>query len=180
VVEINNGQMRNSEVHLTGFSDIKTSSEVLENVKTERSFSDRRIAEIKPGEAARLRAFIVQSFPPRFFDVCPECNGKAVSDAEGAVCEKHGRVVPSKRALLNIVLDDGSESIRAVLFSERISDLGFNLEESFEIARDKILGKEMWFSGTVRQNKFFNNSEFFVDGASELDIDKLVESLEKN
>lgn len=180
VIEISNANMRNNEVHLTGFSDLKISSEKIDNPVIERIFSARRLAEVKIGDAAKLRAFVVQAFPPRFFDVCPECSGKVISNPEGTTCEKHGRVIPSKRALLNVILDDGSESIRAVFFSEQIKNAGFNVEESFEVVREKILGKEMLFSGTVRQNKFFNNSEFFVDSAEELDVDKLISELEKN
>ncbi len=180
VIEIANANMRNDEVHLTGFSDLKISQEVMENVKSERLFSDKRLAEVRTGEAVKLRAFVVQAFPPRFFDTCPECNGKAVSDGEMAVCEKHGRVVPQKRALLNIVLDDGTENSRAVLFSEAIEQLGFNLGEAFDTARETLLGRELMFSGTMRQNKFFNNNELFVSGIEEIDLDKMIEILEKN
>lgn len=179
VIEITNGNMRNNEVHLAGFSDIKISQDKIENVNMNKNFAAKNLAEVKPGEALKNRAFIVQAFPPRFFDVCPECSGKAVSDADGSVCEKHGRVIPLKRALLNIVLDDGTESIRAVLFSEQIEKLGFNLAEDFTSEREKFLGKEMIFSGSVRQNKFFNNSELFVDNSEEIDVDKLIEGLEK-
>lgn len=178
VIDIANANMRNNEVHLTAFSDLKISQEKIDNPVVERSFSSRRLGEMKIGDAAQLRAFIVQAFPPRFFDVCPECSGKVTSSAEGTNCEKHGRVMPSKRALLNVILDDGSESMRAVFFSEQIGRLGFNVEENFDSARQKILGKEMLFSGTVRQNKFFNNSEFFVDGAEELDLDRTISELE--
>lgn len=179
VVEINNAGMRNNEVHLTGFSDIKISGDKIENPITERSFFDKKLADIKPGEAVKFRAFIVQTFPPKFFDVCPECSGKVIPDGEGAVCEKHGRVIPDKRALLNLVLDDGTENMRAVLFSEQIGRLGFNLAENFITEKEKLLGKEMFFSGTVRQNKFFNNIELFVDDSEDINVDKLVEQLEK-
>jgi len=179
VLEISNAGMRNNEVHLTGFSDIKISQDKIESVNTDRSFFDKKIIDTRTGEAVKLRAFIVQAFPPRFFDVCPECSGKAVADAEGSVCEKHGRVIPQKRALLNLVLDDGTESLRAVLFSEAIGKLGFNLEEQFDSSRNLVLGRELLFSGTVRQNKFFNNQELFVDGIEEPDLDKLISELEK-
>ncbi|MFH1710803.1 MAG: DUF2240 family protein [Nanoarchaeota archaeon] len=180
VIEIANGNMRNSEVHLSGFSDIKISGEKIENVKTERSYSEKKMAEIKSGEAVKLRAFIVQAFEPRFFDVCPECSKKAVSDGDGAVCEKHGRVVPQKRALLNLVLDDGTENVRAVLFSEQIDNAGFNLEEDFAVEKAKFLGREMAFSGTVRENKYFNNQELFISDIEEINLDNLISELERS
>ena len=180
VIEINNANMKNSEVHLSGFADIKLSGEKLENVKTERNFSDKKMADVKTGDAVKLRAFIVQIFEPRFFDVCPECSGKEVSDGDGAVCDKHGRVVPLKRALLNLVLDDGTENIRAVLFSEQIDNAGFNVQENFALEKAKFLGREMAFSGTVRQNKFFNNQELFISGVEEINLDNLISELEKS
>jgi len=179
VIEINNANMKNSEVHLSGFADIKLSGEKLENVKTERNFSNKKMIDVKTGDAVKLRAFIVQIFEPRFFDVCPECSGKAISDGDGAVCDKHGRVVPLKRALLNIVLDDGTENIRAVLFSEQIDNAGFNIQENFATEKAKFLGREMAFSGTVRQNKFFNNQELFISGVEEVNLDNLISELEK-
>lgn len=179
VVDISGGSMRNSEIHLTAFSDIKLSQDKIENVKTAREFFEKRLSDTKIGEAIQLRAFIVQAFEPRFFEVCPECNGKVISDAEGSVCEKHGRVVPGKRALLNIVLDDGSGNVRAVLFSDQITQLGLNLEESFVLEKTKLLGKEMQFSGTMRLNKFFNNEEFFVSELGDINLDELIARLEK-
>ena len=80
-------------------------------------------------------------------------------------------------------MDDGTETIRAVLFHERISDLGINdLEDTENLNRKKqeLLGKEMFFSGSIRMNKFFENPELIVDGVKETNIDELIEKLEKN
>jgi hypothetical protein len=178
-IEISNANMRESELHLTGFSDIKISSERIDSIKAERQFFEKRLVEIKPGDSLKARAFILQVFEPRFFEVCPECKTKAVQSADGAFCEKHGKIAPVKRALLNMVLDDGSESMRAVLFNEQIDKLGLALEENFLTEREKILGREAWFSGAVRQNKFFNNSELFVEDIQEVDLDSLISNLEK-
>ena len=51
--------------------------------------------------------------------------------------------------------------------------------DKFIQKREELLGQEKYFSGTVRQNKLFNNLEFFVSSINELDIDKLIEVLEK-
>lgn len=176
VVEISNAGMRNSEIHLTGFSDIKISQEVIENVKTERVYNEKKIQELGKGESGRVRAFIVQAFPPRFFNVCPECSSSAKLDGENYLCAKHGRVMPVKRALLNVILDDGSENIRAVLFNEQMQKLGVNAEN---FNRDGLLGTEAFFSGSVRENKLFNNPEIFVSDIESIEVEKLIESLEK-
>ena len=179
VVEISNAALRNSEVHLSAFSEIKQSNEILENVKVDRSYSDKKLGDIKIGESARVRAFIVQSFEPKFFEICPECRGRARLDGENYMCLKHGKVMPVKRALISIVLDDGSANLRSVLFSDNIEKLGINLESSFIEEKEKLIGKEYWFSGQVRQNKLFNNNEFFINDIEDIDIDKLIASLEK-
>jgi len=183
VVEISNASLRNTELHLGGFSDLKKSSEVIENVKAEREFAEKKISEFSVGGSFKTRAIIVQIFEPRFFYVCPECNGKVISEAESYICQQHGKVIPRKRALLSLILDDGTGNIRAVLFSEQIEMLGLSENELegdvFLQKREELLGKEAFFSGAVRQNKLFNNLEFFVSDIKNIDIEKLIEALEK-
>ena len=182
VVEITKGSMRNMELHLTGFSDIKLSPVEMKNVKTEMEFYESEIKDFKIGKSFKTRAIIVQVFEPRFFQVCPECGKKVVNGAEGYKCEKHGKVVPQRKVLISLILDDGSESIRSVLFSEQIEKLGLKMEdledENFVKTRENLLGKEAYFSGSVRQNKLFNNQEFFVSDIQEIEIEKLIEVLE--
>ena len=44
--------------------------------------------------------------------------------------------------------------------------------------RENLLGKEMIFSGNVRTNKFFNNNEFIIEDANEINVDGLIANLE--
>ena len=182
-VEISNSNLRNNELHLTGFSDIKKTNLVIDNVKEEQEFREKKIADFNIGGSFNARAFIVQAFEPRFFEVCPECGSRVMSDVDSSRCTKHGKVIPKRRALLSIVLDDGTASIRAILFSEQIEKLGLKEEELepgiFIEKRKSLLGREALFSGSVRQNKLFNNLEFFISDMKDLDIDKLIEALEK-
>ncbi|MBU2052758.1 MAG: DUF2240 family protein [Nanoarchaeota archaeon] len=184
VVEISNGSMRDNEIHLGSFSELKLSKKVLENVRAERIVKEKSIIDFRVGDGSSVRAFVVQTFEPRFFYVCPECKKKAVQEGESFVCVEHGKVTPEKRALINIVIDDGTESIRSVLFHEAIPSLGLTELENTEKLlnqREDLLGKEMIFSGNVRNNKFFNNAEFIVDGVKEVNIDELIGVLgEKN
>ncbi|MFH1151918.1 MAG: hypothetical protein ABIJ14_04120 [Nanoarchaeota archaeon] len=177
VVEISNGSMRDNEIHLGSFSELKLSKKVLENVRAERIVKEKSIIDFRVGDGSSVRAFVVQTFEPRFFYVCPECKKKAVQEGESFVCVEHGKVTPEKRALINIVIDDGTESIRSVLFHEAIPSLGLTELENTEKLlnqREDLLGKEMIFSGNVRNNKFFNNAEFIVDGVKEVNIDELI------
>lgn len=183
VIEIANGGMRDNEIHLGSFSEFKKSDEVLESVKSEIVTAEKNIFDFKNMESAKTRAFIMQVFDPRFFNVCPECKRKANPEGEGFICSgEHGKVIPEKRSLINIVIDDGTESIRSVLFHENISSLGLtDLEnvESMIKQKQALLGKEMFFSGNVRKNKLFNNMEFIIEKAEEVNLDALIKELEK-
>ncbi len=181
MVELSNGTMRDTEIHLGSFSELKKSEESIEDVKTERVVAEKQIFEFKNGQSVSVRAFIVQSFEPRFFYVCPECRKKVVSGSEGFVCAEHGKINAEKRALINFVIDDGTETIRSVVFSDALSSLGITELENPELLiqqREDLLGKEMVFVGNVRNNKFFNNSELIVDDVKEVNLDELINRLE--
>lgn len=182
VVEISNGSMRENELHLGSFSGLKLTNQLIEAVNTERVFREKKISEIKTSDSAKMRAFIVQSFEPRFFYVCPECKKKANQEEGGFVCAEHGKVAAEKRALLNLVLDDGTETIRGVVFHNNLESIGLTeLENPEELAnqRNALLGKEMFFYGTMRNNKVFNTPEFIIDRAELVNLDLLIQELEK-
>lgn len=182
VVEISNGSMRDNELHLGSFSEFKLSSEDMDDVKTEKIVREKNIVDFRKGENTSVRAFVVQIFEPKFFNVCPECKKKVVQEGDVFSCGEHNKVIPEKRALVNIVLDDGTESIRSVIFHEKISSLGLtDLENSNLLLQQKqnLLGKEMFFTGNVRNNAFFNTPEFIIDDVKELNLDEVIQSLEK-
>ncbi len=182
VIEIKNGSVRDNEIHLGSFSELKISNEDFSRVITERVIREKKIFDFRVSDVARTRAFIVQTFEPRFFHVCSECGKKVVSGAEGFVCSEHGKVASEKKALINFVIDDGTESIRAVAFSNTLNGLGITaLDDPDELIsqRSSLLGKEMVFIGNVRTNKFFNNLELILDEVKEVDVDEVIERLEK-
>ncbi len=184
VVDISNASMRSGEVHLGSFSDIKLTNEEMKSVVEGRIVKEKKISDIRNSDHAKFRAFIVQSFGPKIFEICPECRKKAIQGADGFSCEQHGRIVPERRALLNLVLDDGTETLRAVIFSDNFSKIGILDWEDIEseklfLQRQELLGREMFFSGEIRNNKFFNNLELIVDGIEKIDLDLLVNELEK-
>jgi ssDNA-binding replication factor A large subunit len=179
VLEISGAGIRNGELHLSSFADVKKSSEKIENVVESESHREVKLDSVKNGELVSSRAFIVQSFEPRYFEVCPQCSKKAV---EGK-CNEHGPISPEKRALLNVVIDDGNESLRCVLFGEQIEKLGLSKEEVFDLEKfadkkDSLLGKEMIFSGRVRTNELYNTTELTVNGAEEVKPEELIKTLE--
>ena len=165
VVEIMNGSARDGEVHLGSFSELKLSTEVIENPRMELVMKEKEINEFRVADNVKTRAFIVQIFPPRFFESKQNPGEKGV--------------------LLNVVLDDGSETIRAVIFNDTIKKLGLGVEPEEENAgifndkKDELLGKEMVFAGNVRKNKMFENLEFVIDNVNQVNLDELISVLEK-
>ena len=180
VVEISNASIRNGEIHLSSFSEIKVSDKAIENPVTEKPVFNKTIAQFNTSDNVSTRAFIVQMFEPKFFEVCPECRKKV---SELGECNEHGKVVPERRCLLSFVLDDGSDSIRGTLFSENLEKIFTKEEledsEKFAVKKNDLLGKEVLVSGSVRKNKMFDSNDFVVDCFEDIDMDKLIEELEK-
>ena len=181
VVEILNGTMREEELHLGNFSEFKPSRENLENVQTkiERTAKEKTISALNVGENVSVRGFIVQAFEPRGFFVCVQCKKKVVQETDGFVCAEHGKNLGEKRFLMNFVVDDGTATIRAVVFHENLTGLGFTVldEEILRQQKENIIGKEMLFTGNVRMNKFFNNPELIISGVKEINPDELIKIL---
>lgn len=175
VVEITNASMRDNEMHLGSFSGFKISDEVIGNVQTEKVSHEKSISEFKIGDSPIVRAFIVQTFEPRFFEV-NKATGRKITEQE-----KASGIESEKRALINLVIDDGTETMRAVLFHENLKEIGLNELDDLEktiYQREDLLGKEFIFSGNVRRNNFFNNEEFIVDSVKTINFDELISKLE--
>lgn len=183
VIEIVNASMREGEAHLSGFSEIKLSNKDLGEVKTTRQTQEKTLTEIQAGQNVKVRGIVVQLFNPRFFNVCPECGKKVISEVDGFSCAEHGKVQPKERALMNFVLDDGTENIRAVLFSEQIGKLipeeDLKDLDKMNIFREDFLGSEYWLSGSVRKNQLFNNLEIIGSELEKVDPVQIIAILEK-
>lgn len=179
-VEIANADVRNSELHVGSFGDLKLSQVVINNVQTKPVVQTKAIDKMNMNDNILVRAFIVQIFGPTFYSTCPECNKKVTELNE---CEAHGKVAPKRNAILTLIIDDGSGNIRAVLFSEQIKKLNDGQEipsvEDFIDKRKALIGKEIFLEGSVRKNKLSENLEIFVSDIRETNIDQLIEELDK-
>jgi replication factor A1 len=182
VVEIKNGSTRDSEIHLGSFSEIKKSDKILSDVKTEKVVKEETIENVVQGQSVKVRGVVVQMFAPRFFNVCPDCGKKVTPDGDSHSCAEHGKVLPKERSLVNFVLDDGTESIRVVLFSEQLEKLvsqeALKTPEGLTIFREDLLGSELWVSGNIRKNQLFNNIEIIGQDVEKVNPDELVRKLE--
>lgn len=164
VIEIRGASVKNGEIHVSAFSDIKPSDKKFDSVKEVSTPTAGKFSEAKEGTLASVRAFIVQTFEPRFFDS---------KKNEG-----------EKGVLFNIVLDDGTATMRSVLFGENIKKLlNVNDEELFSLdtlntKRAELIGEEKVFTGTFRMNSFSNNLEFSIRGIEEFVLDSVIKELE--
>jgi len=177
VIEISGANVRNNELHLSSFAEIKLSDEKIERVIEQQITSEKKLKDVSSGQNIRTRAVIVHAFEPRYFEVNPE-TGKKFTEAD-----KNNGLKPKKRALLNITLDDGTETIRSVLFGEQINKLGLSDEEIFSLeeyakAKDKILGEEKYFLGQIRTSSFSNTLEFSISAIEEVNPSELIKELE--
>ncbi len=182
-VEIKNASVRDSEVHLSAFSDIKKSNLVVADVKIEQIKHEKKLIDVNVGDNIKVRGTVVQVFNPKFFNVCPECNRRVAQVPEGYSCETHGIVSPKEKSILNFVLDDGTDSIRVVLFSDQISKIidenAIKSPEDFLLFKDDFLGSEFFLGGNVRKNSFFNNLELIGEEIEKVNADSIVSELEK-
>ena len=181
VVEIKNGATRDSEIHLSGFSELKKSGVVFDSVKTEASVTEATLAEVRQGQNVRIRGTVVRMFPPRFYSVCSTCNKKVAQEGEVYKCAEHGIVTPGERAILSFVLDDGTETMRIAMFSDQIKLLipeeDLKDEAKALAFRNDFLGSEIYLSGNVRRNQMFNNTEIIASGIEKVDVEKLIVEL---
>ena len=174
-IEVTSGSMRQGEVHMGSFAELKLSDEKFPNVKTEKPIKKKDIQEFNVGDKVNTRAFVVQAFTPRFFVANPETGRKATEE------EISSGIPTEKRAVLNIVLDDGTENTRAVLFHEMVQRVGidgYEDEEKLKEQTQNVLGKEFVFGGDVRMNSYFNNPELIVDSVDEINVERLIDELE--
>jgi len=182
VVEIRNGMTRENEIHLSGFAELKKSSKTMDNVKTEILVLEKSLDEARQGQVVKIRGIVVSMFPPRFYFVCPTCNKKVVLEGEKYRCAEHGEVASKSKAILNFVIDDGTETMRVVMFSDQISMIipeeDLKDASKVEIFKEDFLGSEIYLSGTVKRNQLFNNLEIVANNIEKVDVEKLIVELE--
>ncbi|MBW2976360.1 DUF2240 family protein [Candidatus Woesearchaeota archaeon] len=192
-VRDNNG---NIELHLNERSQliINPEGETVGNVK-QQSAERKSINQLTERDSTvEILGTIVQIFDPRFFEICPEC-GKRAKNAEGSfVCDTHKEIEPDYSYVLNLIVDDGTENIRAVFFRESMENLismgrgkilGYkDNPEQFEAVKTELLGNIVKIKGRVKKNLFFDRLELLANEAllnpdPEEEIKRLDEEVKK-
>ncbi len=194
ILRINNGYSREnngySEVHLGNKAKILINPEgvIIDGIKAgaRKSLLKKQIKDLKENESAEVIGTIVQVFDPRFYSACPECN-KKVEFIDGSYrCGQHGEVVVKDSPIVNIFLDDGTESVRIVCFrdvAERVlnnqSSKFKELPSEFETFKNDLLGKQYRISGKVVRNTMFDRLEVIANSIDEINASDYADEIVK-
>ena len=178
ILKISNAYVRpnsfgNNEVHMGNQASfvVNPEGETLENVKTSLSPEKKAIKDLTQDDTVTLVGTIVQIFEPRFYDACPECQKKVVTENGVFKCVTHGIVQSVPLAVLNFVFDDGTENIRVVCFRDlvkqvlEVDDVTLLKENpsAFRDVQRKVAGKQLQVNGRVTMNTFFNRLEVLAN-----------------
>ena len=178
------------EVHLgeRGEIEVNPEGETVENVRQGSGFERKKISELNDGtENVELLGTVVQVFDPRFFMVHPE-SGRRIQEGDD--------VVPALSYVMNVVLDDGTGTIRGVFWKNQTNHLlGKNEEEMgafkedpslFESMKTDLLGEQFKVMGRVKKNDMFDRLEFnaqIVEKANPQEeiakVEAIIETVEK-
>ena len=188
IVKIKSAYVRENqgrkEIHLGDKSALQINPEgvQIEEMKEQR----KKIADLKEDDQRiELLGTIVQVFNPTFYEVCSKCRKRIKADA-GFACAEHGKVEPDYSYVLNILLDDGSGSLRVTCFGQQadslIKDLGTmkGKPELFEESKSEILGNIVKVTGVVKKNNMSGALDFIarnIDAAP--DPEEELKKLEK-
>jgi replication factor A1 len=177
IVKIVSGYVRENrnnekEVHINNMGKVLVNpeGETVKDVKQTITSNRKKIKDLTEDDSnVEVLGTIVQVFDPRFFEVCPECGKRIRNQGEGFSCETHGKVGPSYSFVLNVFLDDGTDSIRTVFFrnqglrlldktSEQMIEYKEN-PEKFEDIKTELLGNIIKVVGRTTKNEMFDRLE---------------------
>lgn len=197
VVKLKDSYVRNNqgqkELHLNDRSSLKLNpSDIkIEGVSEPKPMESTRkkIKDLQENEQnSEIFATVVQVYDPRFFEQCPTCRKKPVQGDDGFICEEHGPINPVYGYVVNVILDDGSDSIRAVMFREQMQQLFGKTDEQllelrktpemFENLKTDLLGEQLIIIGRVVKNSMFDRLEIIANKVQkDVDPEKEIEKL---
>lgn len=178
IVKIKNGFVKSNqgqtETHLNNNSKITVNPpdikiEGVEEFKKPETIR-KKINEITENDGnVEIFGTIVQVYDPRFFEQCPECRKKPNMSEGSFVCDQHGAITPMYGYVTNIMLDDGTDTIRAVMFKEQMQQLFKKTDEElltfrtspegFDELKREILGEQIIVDGRIIKNEMFDRLE---------------------
>jgi len=188
---VKEGLKGQKELHLGkgGSVEVNPDGITIDSVRKTSEFTRKSIEALQGDEdSIELMGTIVQVFDPRFFHVCSNCGKRVNQVGEEYSCQEHGTVAPSLSYVMNLILDDGSGNIRAVLWKNQTNHLLNKTEEDlavfkddpnvFEDIKNDLLGEQLKLMGRVRRNEMFDRLEFNVQIVGKADPEKEAARLE--
>lgn len=169
------------ELHLGSRAQLVINPEgiVIDEVReTKPEIKRKLLNEIQDNEIAEAFATIVQVFEPRHYYACPFCNKKVTQAGEVFICAEHNNVPPKQLPILNMFIDDGTMSIRAVCFREQAEAFIKQNNGDFEQLKKSLLGQQLLIKGRMVRNEMFNRQEFTISSISEPHPEALMKELE--
>ncbi len=148
----------------------------------------KKLSELSDSDSiVEVLGTVVQVFDIKFFEVCPNC-GKRAKPLNGTFsCGNHGEVKPAYSYVMNTVIDDGTETMRLVLFrrmAERLLKkaeqeiLSYRLQpDAFQQAKNDLLGSFVKAIVRVNRNDMFDRLELVAQEIYEASPDEEIARL---
>ncbi len=160
------------EIHLSERSSLEVTGEEAPKASfVPIDYARKPIKELTEQDGtAEILGTIVQVFDLKFFEVCPSCAKRAKPTETGFFCAVHGTVTPNHAAVLNLFLDDGTDSIRVVCFQRQLAhllgeqDIGKYRSDTlaFEQKKNDMLGSILKISGRIVKNTLYDRLEMIA------------------
>ena len=195
ILKVKHGYVRennnNKEIHLGEKGEIvrNPAGAIISSVRQTATHERKKIQELEPGNQAEVLGTIVQVFDPRFWQVCPRCNKKVLQSEGIFTCTEHGEVAAGLSYVLNLILDDGTGTIRGAFWKNQVNHLLGKEEDSMVIFRDNpnlfeetkndLLGEQVKVLGSVKKNEMFDRLELSVQMVEKANPEEEAKRLEK-
>lgn len=128
-----------------------------------------------------------------FYDSCSQCYSKVVIDetTQTATCKEHGSVIPKKRMVISLTLDDGKDTVSVKFFADNAEKLlQMKAEDAFEMIqrldeptapinqqKDKIELKKIWVKGKVKKDEVNSKLEISANKFGFVDPSQKTEDI---
>lgn len=151
--------------------------------RQEIRYERKNIDELEDNSFCEVKACLVNLFDrDPFFVKCKECGNSIEKKENSYICKTHGEVEPQYNLILSGVLDDGTETIRAVFFKEVAEKVLGKSTEEVKNDPDCIknfdgLGKDFIIKGKIKKSDFSGELEIIVNSVEEVDPKKECERL---
>lgn len=158
------------EIHSTGRSILEILGE--EQKQAIEYFELQKIAKLPAHKTVQVSGTLVEIFPVRYIEVCPQCSRRMRLKDGGFACDNHGIGIPTFSWVASAILDDGTSTIRLVFFQEQAQNF-FRIpfieykekKEELQKHLNTFLGEEILCLGKINNNEMYKRQEIIVNNA---------------